>query len=77
MWVVLSSRIKSASIPMHVISSIELCEILTDITNVDIIPFKYLPVTPEILDTSAFIRLIIGALPLLIAIDQPDITSPS
>ena len=77
MWVVLSSRIKSPSIPMHVISSIELSEILTDITNVDIIPFKYLPVTPEILDTSAFIRLIIVALPLFIAIDQPDITSPS
>ncbi len=62
---------------MHVISSIELSEILTDITNVDIIPFKYLPVTPEILDTSAFIRLIIVVLPLFIAIDQPDITSPS
>ncbi len=64
---------KLSSVLMHVISSIELSEILTDITNVDIIPFKYLPVIPEILDTSCITRFKFVALPLFIAIDQPTI----
>ncbi len=65
MWVVLSRRINPPSRPMHVISSIELSEI----TNVDMIPFKYLPVIPEILDTSCLKRLKLVAILLFIAID--------